>query len=60
MTDVQRKIKIIKLPIGKYVKKRLILLYFFILSREKTPNPNHLFMSTNSNHIIFVLAVTKE
>lgn len=52
--------KIVKLPIGKDIKKRLILLYFCLQSREKNPNPNHLFMSTNSNHIVFVLVVTKE
>lgn len=27
---------------------------------EKNPNPNHLFMLTNSNHIVFALVVTKE
>lgn len=38
----------------------LILLYFCLLSKEKTPNPNNLFMPTNSNHIVFILVVTKD
>lgn len=30
---------------------------FYIQGKK---NPNHLFMSMNSNHILFVLVVTKE